>query len=66
METKAPSTAGTLEAHMASGLGEIWEEVEFWANLMVEYVDPDGKLGVKKYWASKEDPKRAVIPSQRW
>ncbi len=45
---------------MASGLGEIWEEVEFWANLMVEYVDPDGKLGVKKYWASKEDPKRAV------
>jgi anaerobic selenocysteine-containing dehydrogenase len=51
---------GTLEAHMASGLGEIWEEVEFWANLMVEHVDPDGKLGVKKYWASKENPKRAV------
>ena len=51
---------GTLEAHMASGLGEVWEEVEFWANLMVDYVDPDGKLGVRKYWASKEDPTRAV------
>ncbi len=56
---KHPSR-GTLEAHMASGLGEIWEEVEFWANLMVDYVDPSGKLGVKKYWASKADPKRAI------
>ena len=51
---------GTLEAHMASGLGEIWEEVEFWANIMVHYVDPDGSLGVRDYWASKEDPTRAV------
>ena len=51
---------GTLEAHMASGLGEVWEEVEFWANLMVDYVDPTGELGVKKYWASKTDPNRAV------
>jgi len=51
---------GTLEAHMAAGLGEIWEEVEFWANIMVEYVDPDGSLGVRDYWASKEDPTRAV------
>ena len=51
---------GTLEAHMAAGLGEIWEEVEFWANIMTDYVDPDGSLGVRKYWASKEDPTRAV------
>ena len=51
---------GTLEAHMAAGLGEVWEEVEFWANIMVDYVDPDGKLGVRDYWASKEDPTRAV------
>jgi len=51
---------GTLEAHMAAGLGEIWEEVEFWANIMVHYVDPDGSLGVRDYWASKEDPTRAV------
>jgi len=53
-------TRATLEAHMKAGLGEIWEEVEFWANLMVRYVDPDGKLGVKQYWASKEDPSRPV------
>ena len=53
-------TRATLEAHMAAGLGEIWEEVEFWANIMVHYVDPDGSLGVRQYWASKEDPSRAV------
>jgi len=51
---------GTLEAHMEAGLGEIWEEVEFWANIMTHHVDPDGTLGVRKYWASKEDPSRAV------
>ncbi len=53
-------TRATLEAHMKAGLGEIWEEVEFWANLIVKYVDPDGSLGIKKYWASKEDPSRPV------
>ena len=56
---KQPSR-GTLEAHMAAGLGEVWEEVEFWATMMVEYVDPDGSLGVRESWASKKDPKRAV------
>ncbi len=50
----------TLEAHMKFGLGEVWEESEFWPNLMVEYVDPDGSLGIRKYWASKKDPSRAV------
>lgn len=53
-------TRGTLEAHMASGLGEIWEEVEFWANIMVHHIDPDGTLGIKDHWASKEDPSRCV------
>lgn len=53
-------TRATLEAHMKSGLGEVWEEVEFWANTMVYHVDPDGSLGVKKHWASKEDPNRPV------
>lgn len=53
-------TRATLEAHMKSGLGEVWEEVEFWANIMVYHVDPDGSLGVKQHWASKEDPSRPV------
>jgi anaerobic selenocysteine-containing dehydrogenase len=58
-KAKRPERA-TLEAHIAAGLGEVWEEVEFWANLMVDYVDPDGRLGIRDYWASKEDPSRAV------
>jgi len=53
-------TRATLEAHMKFGLGEVWEESEFFPNLMVHHVDPDGSLGVKKYWASKKDPSRAV------
>lgn len=53
-------TRATLEAHMKAGLGEVWEEIEFWANLIVRYVDPDGKLGIKKYWISKEDPSRPI------
>ena len=53
-------TRATLEAHIQSGLGEVWEEVEFWSTMMVEYIDPDGSLGVRDHWASKEDPSRAV------
>ncbi|QSZ42426.1 molybdopterin-dependent oxidoreductase [Sulfurimonas aquatica] len=52
-------TRATLEAHMKYGLGEIWEETEFWANIMVHHIDPDGSLGIRKYWASKKDPSRA-------
>jgi len=58
-KAKDPARA-TLEAHMKFGLGEVWEESEFWPNIMVHYVDPDGSLGIRKYWASKKDPSRAV------
>ena len=53
-------TRATLEAHMKYGLGEIWEETEFWANLIHHHVDADGSLGIQKYWASKKDPSRCV------
>ncbi len=51
---------GTLEAHMKAGLGEIWEENEFFFNLLFYYVDPDGSLGIKDHAASKKDPSRPV------
>ncbi len=57
---KNPSR-GTLEAHMKAGLGEVWEEVEFWATLFAEYTDPTGKLGLKKYWTSKKTGKTITI-----
>jgi len=58
-KAKDPSRA-TLEAHMKFGLGEVWEESEFWPNLIMHHVDPDGSLGIAKYWASKKDPSRTV------
>lgn len=57
-------TRATLEAHMKAGLGEIWEETEFWPNMMVHYIDPDGSLGIRDHWASKEDPTRAVTMAE--
>lgn len=50
----------TLEAHMKAGLGEIWEENEFFFNLLYYHVDPDGSLGIQKHAASKKDPSRPV------
>jgi anaerobic selenocysteine-containing dehydrogenase len=55
---------GTLEAHMKAGLGEIWEENEFFFNLFFYHVDPDGSLGVKKHVASKVDPSRPVTMAE--
>ncbi len=58
-EPKDPARA-TLEAHMKAGLGEIWEENEFWINLLFHHVDPDGSLGIRKFWESKENPGKPV------
>lgn len=51
---------GTLEAHMKAGLGEIWEENEFFAELLCLHADPDGSLGVRKYWESAKHPGQPV------
>jgi len=56
---KNPNRA-TLEAHIKAGLGEVWEENEFMFDLVVNYVDPDGSLGVKKMWESKRHPGKPV------
>ena len=49
----------TLEAHIKAGLGEVWEENEFWINLAWA-IDPDGKLGIRKFWESKKNPGKPV------
>lgn len=49
----------TLEAHKKVGLGEIWEEDEFFVNLAFA-IDPDGSLGIRKYWESKQNPGKPV------
>ncbi len=50
----------TLEAHIKAGLGEVWEENEFWFDMCVNYIDLDGSLGVKKMWESKRNPGKPV------
>ena len=56
---KNPARA-TLEAHIKAGLGEVWEENEFWFDMAVNYIDPKGDLGVKKHWESKKHPGKPV------
>ncbi|MEX0705127.1 MAG: molybdopterin dinucleotide binding domain-containing protein, partial [Nitriliruptoraceae bacterium] len=35
--------------------GEVWEENEFWIELSWR-IDPDGELGIRQYFESREDP----------
>ncbi len=46
--------------------GEVWEENEFWIELSWR-VDPDGALGIRQYFESKDEPgaearRRRVLP----
>lgn len=58
-QPKDPARA-TLEAHMKAGLGEVWEENELWVNLLFHHVDPDGALGIRKFWESRAHPGKPV------
>src|SRR3990170_710439 len=41
----------TYEAHEAAGIGQVWEEDEFWIELSWR-IDPDGALGIRKHFES--------------
>ncbi len=47
------------ERTLGSNPGEVWEEAEFWAHLAFA-IDPDGDLGVREWYASKENPGEPV------
>jgi anaerobic selenocysteine-containing dehydrogenase len=57
----------TYEAHREAGLGEVWEEDEFWIELSWR-VDPDGTLGIRKYFESPYEAgkKLTVEEYYRW
>ncbi len=57
----------TYEAHREAGLGEVWEEDEFWIELSWR-VDPDGSLGIRKYFESPYRPgeKLRIGEYYRW
>jgi anaerobic selenocysteine-containing dehydrogenase len=49
----------TWQAHEAAGLGQVWEEDEFWIELSWR-IDPDGALGIRKYFESPYRPGEKV------
>jgi anaerobic selenocysteine-containing dehydrogenase len=57
----------TYETHEAAGIGQVWEEDEFWIELSWR-VDPDGSLGIRKYFESPYAPgkKMTVDDYYRW
>jgi len=57
----------TWQAHEAAGLGQVWEEDEFWIELSWR-IDPDGALGVRKYFESPYRPgeKLRIEELYRW
>ncbi len=67
LEKQGRKFATTYEAHQAAGLGEIWEEDEFWIELSWR-IDPDGSMGIRKYFESPYRPgeKLAVDDFYGW
>jgi anaerobic selenocysteine-containing dehydrogenase len=57
----------TWQAHEAAGLGQVWEEDEFWIELSWR-IDPDGGLGIRKYFESPYRPgqKLRIEEVYRW
>jgi anaerobic selenocysteine-containing dehydrogenase len=57
----------TWQAHEAAGLGQVWEEDEFWIELSWR-IDPDGALGIRKYFESPYRPgeKLRIEEMYRW
>ncbi len=57
----------TWQAHEAAGIGQVWEEDEFWIELSWR-IDPDGTLGIRKYFESPYKPgqKMRIEEQYRW
>jgi anaerobic selenocysteine-containing dehydrogenase len=67
LEKQGKKFTTTYEAHRAAGLGEVWEEDEFWIELSWR-IDPDGALGIRKYFESPYGPgeKLTLEDYYRW
>jgi anaerobic selenocysteine-containing dehydrogenase len=45
--------------------GEVWEEAEFWVELSGR-MDPDGQLGIRKYFESPKRPGELISQDEYW
>jgi anaerobic selenocysteine-containing dehydrogenase len=59
LERQGQTFNNTWEAHRAAGFGEVWEEDEFWIELSWR-IDPDGEMGIRKYFESPSQPGRKL------
>jgi anaerobic selenocysteine-containing dehydrogenase len=59
LEKRGKTFDFTWQAHEAAGLGQVWEEDEFWIELSWR-IDPDGALGIRKYFESPYRPGQKV------
>ena len=55
LERQGKTFDTTWQAHEAAGLGQVWEEDELWIELSWR-IDPDGSLGIRKYFESPYRP----------
>ncbi len=67
LERQGRTFEWTWQAHEAAGLGQVWEEDEFWIELSWR-IDPDGSLGIRKYFESPYHPgqKLRIEEFYRW
>jgi anaerobic selenocysteine-containing dehydrogenase len=67
LERQGQTFQWTWQAHEAAGLGQVWEEDEFWIELSWR-IDPDGALGIRKYFESPYRPgqKLRIEEFYRW
>jgi anaerobic selenocysteine-containing dehydrogenase len=67
LERRGQTFELTWQAHEAAGLGQVWEEDEFWIELSWR-IDPDGALGIRKYFESPYRPgdKLRIEELYRW
>ncbi len=49
----------TFQRTYEANPGEVWEETEFWIDLSWK-IDPDGSLGIRRWFESPADPTQAV------
>jgi anaerobic selenocysteine-containing dehydrogenase len=67
LERRGKVFDSTWQAHEAAGIGQVWEEDEFWIELSWR-IDPDGALGIRKYFESPYRPgeKLRIAEFYRW
>jgi anaerobic selenocysteine-containing dehydrogenase len=67
LERRGRTFDTTWQAHEAAGVGQVWEEDEFWIELSWR-IDPDGALGIRKYFESPYRPgeKLRIEEFYRW